>query len=122
MVRIDVERKASVMGYQGGESKDFMKIVCALPNYVANARGEHLLWPCATNTILTCLYCAPQPLSILLRSIHIPCSAPDLPLTPDQASVKVGAYGSLMGATHTRAAYSVLHPLFILLHTNHMQA
>lgn len=40
MLRVEVERAASVWGYQWGQRKEFIKIVTALPNYVATARSE----------------------------------------------------------------------------------
>ncbi|GAX78824.1 hypothetical protein CEUSTIGMA_g6261.t1 [Chlamydomonas eustigma] len=39
VLRLEVERKASVWGYQGGAQKDFIRIVMSLPNYVTPARS-----------------------------------------------------------------------------------
>lgn len=40
MVAMSVERKASVWGYQGGQTREFIRITTALPTYIASARGQ----------------------------------------------------------------------------------
>ena len=40
VLRVAVERKASVWGYQGGVQKDFIRIDMSLPNHVSAARSE----------------------------------------------------------------------------------
>jgi hypothetical protein len=40
VVRVELVQKTNLWGYQGGLSRPYLKIVCALPNLVAPARGE----------------------------------------------------------------------------------
>jgi hypothetical protein len=39
VVRVELVQKTNLWGYQGGLSRPYLKVVCALPNLVAPARG-----------------------------------------------------------------------------------
>lgn len=43
VTRIEMVQKINLWQYQGGQSRQYLKIVCALPNLVAPARGEPIL-------------------------------------------------------------------------------
>ena len=40
VARVELVQKTNLWGYQGGQSRPYLKIVCALPNLVAPARGK----------------------------------------------------------------------------------
>lgn len=43
VTRVEMVQKTNLWQYQGGQSRQYLKIVCALPNLVAPARGGTLV-------------------------------------------------------------------------------
>lgn len=40
VTRVELVQRTSLWGYQGGQSRPFLKITCALPNLVTPCRSE----------------------------------------------------------------------------------
>jgi hypothetical protein len=127
VVRVELVQKTNLWGYQGGMSRPYLKVVCALPNLVAPARGKscelfyccdrlqrHVCMSQRQHAVLASVVCRMCSVCVCLQHrmsrpyLKIVCALPHLVAPSRSQSSEALAHAAVRGAASKCTAFSAV--------------